>query len=149
MARTSESALQQEILAWIRQNQYVYLATVDKKQPRVRPVVLFMYEERYFIVTFSGDSKVGQIANNKWVELCVPLHEEGNTGYIRLTGTANIVHNAALKAEAGECCYFFDEYFNGYDDPDYTLIEFDPDLAEYLRPGERYSQTCNLNRYSG
>ncbi|OQC11069.1 MAG: General stress protein 26 [Candidatus Cloacimonetes bacterium ADurb.Bin088] len=149
MSRTSESALQQEIQAWIRQNQYVYLATVDKKQPHVRPIVLFLHDDRYFMATFSGDSKVGQIAGNKWVEICVPLHEDGNTGYIRLTGTARIVSNPSLRAEAAELCYFFDEYFNGPDDPDYALIEFEPNYAEYLRPGERCSQSCNMNRYSG
>ena len=136
-------------MAWLSQNQYAYLATVDKKQPRVRPVVLYTFDDRYYITTFSGDSKVNQIANNKWVEICVPIREHDNTGYIRFSGTAKIVTNPGVKAEAGEYCYFFDEYFNGYDDPDYALIEFDADFAEYLRPGERYSQTCNLKRYSG
>lgn len=147
MARTNESALQQEIMAWIKQNQYVYLATCDKKQAKVRPVVLFIYDDRYFFATFSGDSKVSQIQNNKFVEVCIPLHESGHTGYIRLSGIAIIVNNAALKADASECCFFFDDYFNGYDDPDYTLIEFDPDFAEYLRPGESFNQSCNLKRY--
>ncbi len=147
MARTSESALQQEMLSWIKQNQYVYLATSDKNRPHVRPVVMFLYEERYFVATFSGDSKVNQISNNKLVEVCIPLLEDGHTGYLRLSGHASIVHNAALKAEASERCFFFDEYFSGYDDPDYTLIELDFDYAEYLRPGERNSQGCNLKRY--
>ena len=147
MAKTNESALQQEIMAWIRQNQYVYLATCDKNHARVRPIVLFIHNERYFFATFTGDSKVQQIQNNKHVEVCIPLTEEGHTGYIRLRGMASIVNNAALKAEASERCYFFDQYFSGYDDPDYTLIEFDPDLAEYLRPGEAFSQDCNLKRY--
>jgi len=147
MAKTNESALQQELLAWIRQNQYVYLATSDKNQARVRPVVLFLHEERYFFATFSGDSKVAQIQSNKNVEICIPLTEDGHTGYIRLRGIASIVNNAALKAEASERCFFFDQYFSGYDDPDYTLVEFDPDYAEYLRPGETFSQGCNLKRY--
>ena len=130
MARINESQLQQEIMAWIGQNQYVYLATCDKKQPRVRPVVMFTHDERYFFATFSGDSKVAQIRNNKFIEMCLPLTEDGQTGYIRLSGMASIVNNAALKAEASERCFFFDQYFHGYDDPDYTLIEFDPDYAE-------------------
>ena len=139
--------MQQEMLSWIKQNQYVYLATSDKNRPHVRPVVMFLHEERYFVATFSGDSKVSQISNNKQVEVCVPLVEDGHTGYVRLSGLASIVHNAALKAEASERCFFFDEYFSGYDDPDYTLIELDFEYAEYLRPGERYSQSCNLKRY--
>lgn len=147
MARTNESALQQEIMAWVKQNQYVYLATSDKKQARVRPVVLFLHDERYFFATFSGDAKVAQIQTNKLVEVCIPLSEDGHTGYIRFSGVARIVNNAALKAEASEHCFFFDEYFNGYDDPDYTLIEFDPEFAEYLRPSENFSQSCTLKRY--
>lgn len=144
MARIKESALQQEIMTWIRQNQYVYLATTDGKQPRVRPVVLFIHEGRYFFATFSGDSKVAQIRSNRLVEINIPLSEDGHTGYIRLSGNAKIVNNAALKADASERCFFFDQYFRGYDDPDYTLIEFEPDIAEYLRPGESYRQSCNL-----
>ncbi|HNT52493.1 MAG TPA: pyridoxamine 5'-phosphate oxidase family protein [Candidatus Syntrophosphaera sp.] len=146
MSRASESALRQEIMSWIRQNQYVYLATLDKKQPRVRPLVLFQLVDRYFFATYSGDAKVAQIASNKWVEVCVPLSEDGHTGYIRLAGTAWLVNNPGLKAEAAEACFFFDEYFHGADDPDYTLIEFDPETAEFLRPGERYSQSCTLKR---
>ncbi len=42
--------------------------------------------------------------------------------------------------------FFFDDYFSGYDDPDYTLIELDFDYAEYTDP-ESYSQGCNLKRY--
>lgn len=146
MARINESALQQEILTWIRQNQYVYLATCDRQQARVRPVVLFLYESRYFFATFSGDSKVAQIQSNRNVEICVPLSEDGHTGYIRLSGTAKVINDANLKADASEYCFFFDQYFSGYDDPDFALIEFDPDMAEYLRPGESHSQSCNFKR---
>ncbi|MDD3535317.1 MAG: pyridoxamine 5'-phosphate oxidase family protein [Candidatus Cloacimonetes bacterium] len=146
MAKVNESALQQEMLAWIKQNQYVYLATSDKRQARVRPVVLFLHADRYFFATFSGDAKVAQIQANRLVEVCIPLHEEGHTGYIRLSGSAKIVTNAALKSEASERCFFFDQYFGGYDDPDYSLIEFDPDFVEYLRPGEGFSQSFNLKR---
>ncbi|HNX38447.1 MAG TPA: pyridoxamine 5'-phosphate oxidase family protein, partial [Candidatus Cloacimonadota bacterium] len=144
MARTNESALQQEVMSWIRQNQYAYLATLDKKQPHVRPIVLFAFNDGYWIVTFSGDSKVQQIANNRWVEICLPIHEEGNTGYVRLVGTASIVTNSNLKLDAIEECYFFDEYFSGADDPDYSLISFDPSDVEYLRPGETFSQSFPL-----
>jgi len=144
MAKINASQLQQEIMAWLTQNQNVYLATCDKQHPRVRPMVLFISEERYFFATFSGDAKVAQIQNNKFVEVCIPLTEDGHTGYIRLSGIAKIVKDAALKAEASERCFFFDQFFSGYDDPDYTLIEFEPDYAEYLRPGENHSQSINL-----
>ncbi|PKN78917.1 MAG: hypothetical protein CVU48_06905 [Candidatus Cloacimonetes bacterium HGW-Cloacimonetes-1] len=147
MSRTNESSLQLEIMSWIKRDQYAYLATADKKQPHVRPVVLFMVEDSYHIVTFSGDSKVQQINNNKQVEICIPISEDSQNGYIRLIGLAHIVTKADEKRDATEYCYFFDEYFRGFDDPDFTLISFDPTEAEYLRPGETYSQSCQLKRY--
>ncbi|MCB5228586.1 MAG: pyridoxamine 5'-phosphate oxidase family protein [Candidatus Cloacimonetes bacterium] len=146
MARNSESALLGEILSWLRQNQYVYLATCDKKQPRVRPIVLYSFEDRYFFTTFSGNSKVAQVNANRWVEVCVPLQEDGHNGYLRLSGIAKVVSNSGLKAEAAEYCYFFDQFFGGYDDPDYALIEFEPDYVEYMRPGENHTQGCSFRR---
>jgi len=147
MARTNESSLQQEIMGWIKRNQYAYLATVDKKQARVRPIVLFLVNDRFSMITFSGDSKVQQIAANKDIEVCIPITDEGNTGYIRLAGVARIENSPTAKRAATEYCYFFDEFFQGFDDPDFTLIFFDPAEAEILRPGENYSQFCQLKRY--
>jgi len=90
---------------------------------------------------------VGQISSNKRVEVCVPISEDGQNGYIRLMGSAKIVTNNDLRAEAAEYCYFFDQYYSGWDDPDYTLIEFYPEYAEYLRPGENHSRGCTFRRY--
>ncbi|MDZ4121274.1 MAG: pyridoxamine 5'-phosphate oxidase family protein [Candidatus Cloacimonadaceae bacterium] len=147
MAKTNESALQAEIQSWIKRFQYSYLATIDKNRARVRPVVLFWVDDRYSIITFSGDAKVQQIAANKNIEICIPIREDESTGYIRFLGTAKISTNMAEKSEAAEYCYFFDEYFRGVDDPDFTLIFFDPSEAEFLRPGETYCQSCILKRY--
>ncbi len=147
MARTNESSLQQEIMSWISRNQYAYLGTVDKKQPRVRPIVLFWVDDRFSMITFSGDSKVQQINGNKYIELCVPIMDSGQTGYIRLAGVAKVENSMNAKREAAEYCYFFDEYFRGIDDPSFTLISFDPEEAELLRPGENFSQFCQLKRY--
>ncbi len=147
MARTGKSSLQQEIMAWLKANQYAYLATCDKKQPRVRPVVLFYVDDRFWVVTFSGESKVQQISSNGAIEVCLPLIEGGHTGYIRFSGYARIVSDNVQKRKATEFCYFFDEYFDGVDDPDFSLLELDLIEAEFLRPAETHGQSCTLRRY--
>jgi general stress protein 26 len=146
MARVNESALQAEALSWISKTNIPIWQRSIKSSPGT-PIVLFSYNDAYWFITFSGDSKIQQIASNRQVEVCIPLHQDGQTGYIRLTGTASIVNNNNDKAEAAEQCYFFDEYFNGYDDPDFALISFDPSDVEFLRPGENYSQSFTLKRY--
>lgn len=146
MKKNAESALQAEALAFLGSSPYVYLATCDHGQPHVRPMALFCVEDEYWMVTFSGDAKVHQITNNAAIEICYPIREEGNTGYVRATGTSKIVKDRALREAAMEFCYFFDDYFSGVDDPDYTLIQLELTELELMRPGETFSQRCTLKR---
>lgn len=147
MAKNNDSALQSEVMSYIRRYQYAYLSTCDKNQPRVRPVALFYVDGSFWVVTFKGDAKVAQIRNNKLIEVCFPIREEGNTGYIRATGTARIDNDSYNRQEASEFCYFFEEYFSGVDDPNFTLLEIQLDEFEFMRPGETFSQNFTLRKY--
>ncbi|HPT71534.1 MAG TPA: pyridoxamine 5'-phosphate oxidase family protein [Candidatus Cloacimonadota bacterium] len=147
MAKVNESALQSEVMSYFGRYQYAYLSTCDKNQPRVRPVALFYVEDRFWVVTFSGDAKVSQIRSNRNIEICLPIREAGDTGYIRATGTAHIDNDSYNKREASEFCYFFEEYFSGVDDPDFTLLALQLDEFEYMRPGESFSQKFTLRKY--
>lgn len=144
MARNNESQIKNEIFSLLKENQESYLATSVNDQPFVRPLILFYAYSRFWYVSFTKDAKTGQIANNKKVEVCIPLRESGNTGYIRAQGTAKIIKDFSLKSEAVDFCYFFDDYFEGVDDPDYLLIELVFDQMQLMRPGETYSTKVNL-----
>ncbi len=144
MAKSNESQIKNEIYSLLRENQESYLATSVNDQPYVRPLILFYAYNRFWYISFKKDAKTAQIRSNKKIEVCIPLHESGNTGFIRAQGTAKIVNDQNLKAEAIDFCYFFDEYFDGVDDPDYLLIELFFDQMQLMRPGETYSVKVNL-----
>jgi general stress protein 26 len=144
MAKANESALQNEVMSYIGRYQYAYLSTCDKNQPRVRPVALFFEKGKFWVITFKGDAKVNQIKNNRNIEICFPIKDDENTGYVRANGVAYIENNTQLKHEASEFCYFFDDYFSGIDDPNFALLCLEMVDFEYMRPGESFSQKFTL-----
>ncbi len=144
MAKNNESQIKNEIFSLLRENQVSYLATCVNDQPYVRPLILFYAYGRFWYVSFKNDPKTAQINANKNVEVCIPLHESGNTGFIRAQGTAKIIKDNNLKADAIDFCYFFDDYFDGADDPDYLLIEIVFHQMSLMRPGETYTSKISL-----
>jgi len=128
-----------ELFTYISANQSVYFATTHDKQPKIRPMTMFYFRGRFFMVTFSSDSKINQIKNNKLCEVLLPIKDEyDNEGYVKMIGTAKICTDPDLRADATDFCYFFDEYYKGADDPDFCLIELTFDTYEMLKPGDNH-----------
>jgi len=140
MAKNSNQVSRSELFSYISGSQDVYFATTHDKQPKIRPMVLFYNKGRFFMVTFSTDSKINQIKNNKLCEVLLPIKDEySNNGYIKMIGTAKITDDLDLREEASYFCYFFDEFYKGADDPDFCLIELTFDTFEILKPGENHT----------
>lgn len=145
MGKVNDEQVFEEIYSYIKQNQYCYLATVLEKQPKIRPMVLFYHKNRFWMITFTNDSKVAQLKKNKLCEVCIPVSDHfDNKGYIKLTGQANIVKDYDLKYDASHFCYFFDEYYNSADDPDFTLIELVFSVFEIVSPGDIHGKKVTV-----
>jgi len=141
MPKNSDQITMSEVYSYLSENQYVYLATTLDMQPKIRPMVLFFYKGRFFFLTFTNDSKVAQIKNNKLCEALLPIKDElGNTGYIKMTGRAAICTDPDARYDAVYFCYFFDQFYDGPDDPDFCLIECKFDNFEFLKPGDIHSK---------
>jgi len=140
MPKSSDQISMNDVFTYISENQYVYLTTTQDSQPRIRPMVLFYYKGIFYFITFTNDAKVAQIKNNKLIEVLLPIKDElNNQGYIKMSGKAKICTDADAKYDATYFCYFFDELYDGPDDPDFCLIECSFDAFEYFKPGERHS----------
>ena len=129
-------ALRKKVWSYLQETQYVYLATCDHGQPRVRPVTLIHLDEDFFVATGSVDAKVGQIEKNPNIEFCLMLQEGDYWGYIRGIGEAGISKDGEKKKLIYEKIPFLKQFWETPDDPGYILLRIDLKEIEFLNPGE-------------
>jgi general stress protein 26 len=123
-----------EVLQSFKKIQTVYYATCDGDMPRVRPMALIYYNDRFWVSTGTKNAKVKQIRENKNSEFCLLVGEGENKGCIRCSGESVIIEDKETKRELAGVMPFFKEFWKDADDPNYTLIEIAVKKIEYLRP---------------
>ncbi|MHA2378568.1 MAG: pyridoxamine 5'-phosphate oxidase family protein [Candidatus Thorarchaeota archaeon] len=125
---TPESLLQDEPM--------IYLATVEGSEPRVRPVTLVESLGNLYVLTSTRCRKVREIKENSNVEI-VRLVEHGeNRGYVRIAADASVVENQAVRESVAAATSYFETFWKGASDPEFTLIQIRPKRIAYLRPGD-------------
>jgi len=124
--------------------QHIFLATEKGHQPRVRPVTLVNYDQRFWVLTGTDSEKVKQIRENPKIEFCLLFEESGHQGYIRVIGFAKIITDRETKVKIAKHCEFFGEHWKSFDDPNYTLLELKLNEIEYLRPEESVARRFKI-----
>ena len=112
----------------------VFLATVEGDQPRVRPVTLVHLRENLYITTGSDNAKVKQMERNPKTELCLLLEEGERKGTLRAECTAQIVKDKKVKTDVFRNISSAKEFWEGPEDPSYTVIRLRPSAFEYMKP---------------
>ena len=128
--------MKREIWGSFGPQQYVFLATGDGDQPRVRPVTFVHFQRKLYMITGSGDAKMMQIEKNPKVEFCLLLEKGDHKGSLRGECIAHIVEEKQLKAQIFNEVSFVKEFFKSPEDPGYALVWFKPVGFELMRPGE-------------
>ncbi|KPJ72044.1 hypothetical protein AMJ52_07655 [candidate division TA06 bacterium DG_78] len=131
----NETDLKKEIWSYFQKMQLIFLATCEGEQPRVRPVTLIHFNDKFWISTGTNSAKMKQIRENNNIALCVPLKEGENGGYIRGQGKAIIVQNKDVKKLLADNIPFFKQFWKDPNDPNYTLLEIVMKEIDYLKPG--------------
>ncbi len=125
-----------EVWKHFERTQNIFLATLDGSKPRVRPVTMIYYNDRFWVATGTDNAKVKQIKENKNIEFCLTLEGDKYKGYIRGTGIAVIIKDIETKKMIVNSTPFFKEYWESAYDPSFTLLEILIKEIEYLRPAE-------------
>lgn len=136
--------IKKEVLSIFKDYQTVFLATSKGTQPFVRPVTLMYFNKKFLVLTGTTTAKVKQIQKNPKIEFCLFLPKKDGNDYIRLVGKAKIIKDKKTKTLLAKRCDFFDKYWKGFDDPEYTLIGIHPAEIEYLRQGDSQAQIIKL-----
>ena len=133
-----------EIWTHFKVSPHIFLATEENDQPRVRPVTLVNFNQRFWVLTGTSNAKVKQIRKNPKIEFCLLLEKGGHRGYLRAAGFAEIVKDRETRVKIAKQCDFFDEHWKSPDDQNYTLLELKLDEIEYLRPNEVIAKKFKL-----
>ena len=131
-----KSGMIEDILSQIENFQYVFLATIEGDQPRVRPVTLINFEGKFWVATETRSRKVKQIMKNPKVELSFVFKKENKNCCLRITGVAKIIEDRQVKAKLARHCDFFSRHWKSVDDPNYTLLQIIPSEITYVTPEE-------------
>src|SRR5512135_3704401 len=101
-----------------------YVATCDGDQPRVRAMMPILRDNGWLLAaTFPHMKKVQQIAKNPKVEVCFV---DRKLSHCRITGTAEISKDAALKNELWNKQMMLRQFFAGPEDPNFILVVIKP-----------------------
>ena len=132
--KRKKKVILKEIWKHFRKRQVIYLATMDSKTPRVRPVVMIHHDRKLWVLTGATNAKVYQIKQNPNFEFCLLLKGNKHSGSIRGSGKAIIIRSMSVKKELSESIEFFKEYWNSYKDPDFCLLRLKLRQIEYVAP---------------
>ena len=115
----------------VRSDRFPYLATIDRDQPRVRPVSPVKTEGfTVYIANLRSYHKTGELVSNPRVELCY-MDPEHN--HVRLTGSAEIVTDRALLQEIWDTNPLLRQYLGSIDNPELIVYRVIPHQVRYMR----------------
>lgn len=135
--KRNRDLLKKEMLRRFKIQQNVFLATAEGDQPRLRPVTLIKFQNRFFFATGSSNAKVKQIRHNPKTEFCLMFGRKGSRGTIRAECIATFIMDKKTKANVFDNVPLFHEFWETPEDPSYVLIELKPFGFEYYQPGNK------------
>ncbi|MBD3173160.1 hypothetical protein GF326_11880 [Candidatus Bathyarchaeota archaeon] len=112
-----------------------YLASTVDGQPYNRAMMLIHHREKFYYATFVGDKKVDQLVKNPHVAVCVPIGKENSEGSIRLRGKVEFIVDPDVRSIVHGCAGFIQGFWEDPQHPEFTLLEFKPEILEYMKPG--------------
>lgn len=120
------------------QQQVVSFATVDNKQPRVRPMTLIYTDNSFYMITGARGGKdafkLRQLRENSRFEYYHTLKGEKMDGFIRGMGHSWEVEEPEIKKRIYDLIDWSKGFFPTVDHPDYVLLELEHDGFIYRFP---------------
>ena len=139
------AGLTERIYGHFREQQVVHFATVEGRQPRVRPMTLIHCDDNFYMITGARGgrdaSKLLQVRDNPRFEYYLSLKGDKVDGFIRGMGEVMEVEDQSTRERIYNMIGWASGFFPTVDHPDYVLMELrhdgfsfrEPDTTEILR----------------
>lgn len=121
-----------------------HLATLEGDQPRVRMMALIAHKRRLWMATKTHWEKVAQIGKNPKSEISLPARDNSGVGCIRITARAVLVQDSETRKDLASSIPWFSDYWKSPEDPNFTLLAFEPERILYDHPSDGRKYTVEL-----
>lgn len=119
------------------------LATIEGDQPRVRPMMPLLYENKQLLIALLGNSRsIEQVNNNPKVEVC---YLDRKMWFARVTGKAKISDDLAKKEILWKSIPMLKQYFGAPTDKNFVLMEIDITRVEASTPHQKSPDAIDFN----
>ena len=136
--------LKKKILAVIKGQKVICLATLAGKKPWARFVVSHNHGLILYVATYKSCRKVKEIKRNPSVHALVAKDIRSlKTSYVQIQARAAIRSDLSIRRKL-----WFDymkKYYTGIDDPEYVVIEIKPLSIEYW--DSEFTDPCVFKTY--
>ena len=131
--------VKQEVVDLIRDAGFGFMATTEKDQPRVRPMMPYLTDEGELLLALLPRSRtIAQIKQNIKVEVCFV---DRKMWYCRITGKAKLSDDVARKEVLWNAIPMLRQYFSSAQDKNFNLAVIAIDSVEAMTPHQKTPET--------
>lgn len=133
----------EEVIDLIADAGFGILATTEGDQPRARPMMPILHENKQLLIALLGNSRsIEQVKLNPKVEVC---YLDRKMWFARVTGNAKITEDSEKKEILWNTIPMLRQYFGGPDDDNFVLMEIDITNIEASTPHQKSPETITLS----
>ena len=126
-----QTELRRVALETMRAAKFPMFASVDRDQPRLRPVSPVKTEEfTVFVASMRSSGKTAELERNSKVELC--YLSEGHD-QVRITGVAELVTDPGVRRQIWDENPLLRAYLKSIDNPEFVLYKVAPLRVRFMR----------------
>lgn len=138
-----DQQLKNKVLDILDHHKIGSLATVESGKPHSRYMTFFHDGLTLYTPTSDETHKAEEIDNNPNVHVLLGYNGEGlGDAYLEITGTAKLNHSKDLKDKIWD--ERLEQWFDGKDDPNLTVLEIEPSEIRLMNEGESTPVTLDM-----
>ena len=127
----SQNNIKDQVLKVISKHRLGVLSTVENNKPHLRYMTFFNDALTLYTPTKKDTEKIEEIENNPACAVLLGFEDKGQEdAYVQITGTASINESHQLKTKLWD--ESFNQWFKGKEDPNYVLIQIQPQIIRIL-----------------
>ncbi|MFJ5624261.1 pyridoxamine 5'-phosphate oxidase family protein [Peribacillus loiseleuriae] len=127
----SQQDLKKQVMKIISDHRTGVLSTVENNKPHSRYMTFYNEDITLFTPTQADTEKVDEIEKNRSVSILLGYEDKGQSDtYVEISGTSIINDSQHLKKQFWD--ESFNKWFEGPEDPNYVLLQIQPETIRIL-----------------